>query len=95
MARDRPHPNSGSAVLEQRVSNLFHEVMPERSFDDLILPKKYRRFRMRSCRSTMRPLTCYARTTLSLVIACCLIGRRATGKPQLAEHSPMPCWFRC
>ncbi|MCG3195738.1 MAG: ATP-dependent zinc metalloprotease FtsH [bacterium] len=36
---DRPAPNGGSAVLEQKVSNLLHEVMPERSFDDLILPK--------------------------------------------------------
>lgn len=37
---ERPAPNGGSAVLEQKVSTLLHEVMPERSFDDLILPRE-------------------------------------------------------
>ena len=36
---DRP-PSNGGTVLEQKVSNLLHEVMPERTFDDLILPKE-------------------------------------------------------
>lgn len=40
MPTDRPAPHGGGAVLEQKVSNLLHEVMPERSFDDLILPKE-------------------------------------------------------
>lgn len=39
MPTDRLTMNGGSAVLEQKVSNLLHEVVPERSFDDLILPK--------------------------------------------------------
>lgn len=39
---DRPVMNGGNAVVEQRVSHLFHEVMPERSFDDLILPNDVR-----------------------------------------------------
>jgi len=33
---------NGGAVLEQKISNLFLEVTPERSFDDLILPKEVR-----------------------------------------------------
>lgn len=38
---DRPVSN-GSAVLDHRVTNLLQEIMPERSFDDLILPKEVR-----------------------------------------------------
>ncbi|MBF2753797.1 MAG: AAA family ATPase [Gammaproteobacteria bacterium AqS3] len=38
MPADRPAPNGAGAVLEQKVSSLLQEVMPERSFDDLILP---------------------------------------------------------
>ncbi|WP_025769536.1 AAA family ATPase [Thioalkalivibrio sp. HK1] len=40
MPADRAAPNGASTVLEQKVSNLLQEVMPERSFDDLILPKE-------------------------------------------------------
>jgi SpoVK/Ycf46/Vps4 family AAA+-type ATPase len=36
---DRPTSN-GNAVLDQRISSLVHEVMPERSFDDLVLPEE-------------------------------------------------------
>ncbi len=36
---DRPISN-GNAVLDQRVTNLLREVMPERTFDDLVLPKE-------------------------------------------------------
>ena len=36
---DRPVSN-GNAVLDQRVTNLLLEIMPERTFDDLILPKE-------------------------------------------------------
>ena len=38
MPSDRPTQFGGSALLEQKVANLFHEVIPERSFEDLILP---------------------------------------------------------
>ncbi len=36
---DRPVSN-GNAVLDQRVTSLLHEIMPELTFDDLILPKE-------------------------------------------------------
>lgn len=36
---DRPVANGGTA-LEPRVTNLVQEVTPERSFDDLVLPKE-------------------------------------------------------
>ena len=39
MPVDKPISN-GNAVLDQRIANLLHEVMPERTFDDLILPKE-------------------------------------------------------
>lgn len=35
---DRPVSN-GNAVLDQRISHLLYEIMPERTFDDLVLPK--------------------------------------------------------
>ena len=38
---DKPSTN-GNAVLDQRVTNLLQEVMPERTFEDLILPKEVR-----------------------------------------------------
>lgn len=34
--------SNGNAVLDQRVTNLLHEIMPERTFEDLILPKEVR-----------------------------------------------------
>jgi len=36
---ERPISN-GNAILDQRISNLLNEVIPERSFDDLVLPKQ-------------------------------------------------------
>lgn len=36
---DKPVSN-GNALIDQRVTNLLHEVMPERTFDDLVLPKE-------------------------------------------------------
>ena len=41
VSADRPVSN-GNAVLDQRVTNLLHEIMPERTFEDLILPKEVR-----------------------------------------------------
>ena len=41
MPADRPVSN-GTAILDQRVTNLAHEVMPERTLDDLVLPKEVR-----------------------------------------------------
>ena len=45
LLRSRPADrlvSNGNAVLNQRVTNLLHEVMPERTFDDLVLPKEVR-----------------------------------------------------
>lgn len=39
MPADKPISN-GNAVLDQRISHLLHEIMPERTFEDLILPKE-------------------------------------------------------
>jgi ATPases of the AAA+ class len=33
-------PGNGGATLDQRVTNLVQELLPERSFDDLVLPKE-------------------------------------------------------
>lgn len=38
---DRPDSNGG-AVLEQRISTLLQEVIPERTFDDLVFPQDVR-----------------------------------------------------
>lgn len=39
MPADRPVSN-GNAVLDQRITNLLHEVIPELTFDDLVLTKE-------------------------------------------------------
>ncbi len=39
MPADKPVSN-GNAVLDQRISHLLHEVIPERTFEDLVLPKE-------------------------------------------------------
>ena len=35
---ERPVTNGGASMLDQRMGNLFHEVMPQRKLSDLILP---------------------------------------------------------
>ncbi len=35
---ERPVTNGGGPMLDQRMGNLFHEVMPQRKLSDLILP---------------------------------------------------------
>ena len=37
---ERPVTNGGGPMLDQRMGNLFHEVMPQRKLSDLILPDK-------------------------------------------------------
>lgn len=32
--------SNGNVLLDQRISHLLHEIMPERTFDDLVLPKE-------------------------------------------------------
>jgi SpoVK/Ycf46/Vps4 family AAA+-type ATPase len=36
---ERP-PSNGGSTLDQRISNLVQELLPERSFEDLVLPKE-------------------------------------------------------
>lgn len=36
---ERPTNNGGAPLLDQRMGNLFHEIMPQRKLSDLILPE--------------------------------------------------------
>lgn len=84
MPADRPAPNGGSAVLEQKVSNLLHEVMPERSFDDLILPKEVREISQEVVQEHHR-LDLLRSYNLEPRNRLLLIGPPGNGKTSLAE----------
>jgi len=81
---DRPAPNGRSAVLEQKVSNLLHEVMPERSFDDLILPKEVREISQEVVQEHHR-LDLLRSYNLEPRNRLLLIGPPGNGKTSLAE----------
>jgi len=80
---DRPIPN-GSAVLEQKVSSLLQEMMPERSFDDLILPNEVREISQEVVQEHHR-IDLLRSYNLDPRNRLLLIGPPGNGKTSLAE----------
>jgi len=84
MPVDRPAQNGGGAILEQKVSNLLHEVMPERSFDNLILPKEVREISQEIVQEHHR-IDLLRSYNLDPRNRLLLIGPPGNGKTSLAE----------
>lgn len=80
---DRPNSNSG-ALLEQKVSNLLQEVIPDRTFDDLILPKEVREISQQVVEEHHR-LELLRSYNLEPRNRLLLIGPPGNGKTSLAE----------
>lgn len=76
--------SNGSAVLNQRFANLFHEITPERAFEDLILPKEIREISQEAVQEHHRVdlLRSYNLEPRNRLL---LIGPPGNGKTTLAE----------
>ena len=79
---ERPVTNGGGPMLDQRMGNLFHEVMPQRKLSDLILPDEVQQ--MPSLIQEQHRTDLLRSSTWSPATACSSSGPPGNGKTSLA-----------
>jgi SpoVK/Ycf46/Vps4 family AAA+-type ATPase len=84
MPADKPTPNGGNALFEHKISSLLQEVVPERSFEDLVLPNEVREISQEIIQEHHRVdlLRSYNLEPRNRLL---LIGPPGNGKTSLAE----------